>query len=48
MVESWKSPGGVELKLAEDVATNNGKQKLSINDLRNPSIVSKTAVMRYF
>jgi hypothetical protein len=34
----------VEPKLAEDAATNNGKQKLSINDLRNPSIVSKMAV----
>jgi hypothetical protein len=29
---------------AEDAVTNNGKQKLNINDLRNPSIVSKTAV----
>jgi hypothetical protein len=36
--------GSVEPLLAEDATANKGKLKLSINDFRNPNIVSKMAV----
>jgi hypothetical protein len=38
--------GSVELLLADDIWANRGKQKSSINILRNPSKLSKTAVMK--